>query len=118
MPEQTVRLPKLSGSTDGENIAISQTATPGTTIHQVFASTTGWEDIELYACNIHTDTVTITIEYGGTTAAHKTTQKIPANQGWQILIPRFRLQNAQTIAIFASVANVININGTAEQTTP
>lgn len=61
---------KLSGSTDGKAIKVAATASTGTTIHTAVSGTTAgtFDEIWLWAYNSHTTGVTLTIEFGGTTA--------------------------------------------------
>ena len=103
---------KLSGSTDGMGIKITQTATPGDTIHT--ADATAWDEIYVWLTNLHTAAVTVTIEYGGTTDPDNLLVKalsLPANSP---PIPVFTgqiLTNSKVVKIFASSANVIIASG-------
>ena len=58
----------LSGSTDGKQIVIANTATAGTLIHTCVSGTSSLDEIWIYAVNSSTSAVKLTIEYGGTTA--------------------------------------------------
>ena len=53
----------LSGSTNGRGIAVAATETLGTTIHTAHA--TALDEVWLYANNIHSSAVTLTVEFGG-----------------------------------------------------
>ena len=54
---------KLSGSTNGRGIAVTATATLGTTIHTAHA--TALDEIWLYAANIDSTARILTVEFGG-----------------------------------------------------
>lgn len=105
---------KLSGSTDGKNISVVATSTPGTTIHTAHA--TYLDEIFIYAVNTSASSVLLTIEYGGTTTADKVTVTVPAqgsvgSDGPILVIPGFTLTNSLVVRAFAATTAVINING-------
>lgn len=105
---------KLSGSTDGRGIKVTATATPGTTIHTAVAGTTvgTFDEIWLYAYNSDSADRTLTIEFGGVTAPDDNIKMtIPFQQGAYLVVPGWILQNGTIVKAFASVANVITING-------
>jgi len=103
---------KLSGSTDGKQIKIAATATPGTTIHTAVTGTTNYDEAWIYVTNNHTASVNLTIEWGGAGAPDDLIQMaIPAKTGLYLLIPGLVLQNGLDIKAFASVTNVICISG-------
>lgn len=101
---------KLSGGTDGKNILVAATATPGTTIHTAHA--TALDELSLWACNSDTVDRKLTIEYGGTTSPNDTVEiTIPSESGWISVIPGLLLTNSQVVKAFAAAANVVLING-------
>lgn len=106
---------KLSGSTNGRNIKVAATATPGTTIHTAIAGTTDgtYDEIWLWAYNSDTVTRLLTIEFGGTTSPDdRIAFTMPAASGGLItIIPGLILQNATVVRAFAAAANVVVING-------
>lgn len=109
-----VAMKNLSGSTDGKQIKVAATATPGTTIHTAVASTAAgvWDKVWIYGTNTHTVSVDVTIEWGGTTAPDDTCKKTLApNTGWELLVDGALLQNSLVVKAFASVANVVLIRG-------
>lgn len=63
----TVVKRKLSGSTDGRQIKVVETADAGTTIHTVVAGTTAgtYDEIWLWAVNHDSVARLLTIEFGG-----------------------------------------------------
>jgi hypothetical protein len=105
---------KLSGSTDGKAIKITQTATAGDLIHTAVAGTTAgtFDEIWLWANNIHTADVIVTVEFGTHTAADgNIIVTVPFKSGLVPLLPGLILQNEMDINIFAGSANVILITG-------
>lgn len=102
----------LSGSTNGKAIKVVATASTGTTIHTAVSGTSALDEVWLYANNTSTSDVILTIEYGGTTSPDNVIViLVKAYQGPTIVIPGFLLQNGLVITAYASVANVITING-------
>lgn len=100
----------LSGSTNGDNIKVTQTATAGDTIHTAHA--TNKDEIWLYATNTSTADVKLTLEWGGTTSPDDLIEvTIEAEGGMVLVIPGFILSNSLVVKAFAGTANVINING-------
>lgn len=103
---------KLSGSTDGKAIKITQTATAGDTIHTAVAGTSSLDEIWLYAYNGHTDNVTLTIEFGGATVPDQNiVVTVPYKQGLIPVVPGLLLQNESVVKAFASEANVVTVIG-------
>lgn len=85
----------LSGSTNGRQILVAATATPGTTLHTAVSGTTDYDEVWLYATNNHTASVNLTIEWGGTTSPDDLIQQsIPSKTGIYLLIPGLVLQNS------------------------
>lgn len=116
----TVVKRKLSGSTDGKAIKITQTATAGDTIHTAVAGTTAgtFDEIWLWAYNSHTADVVLTIEFGGASVPDQNiVVTIPFKSGLVPIVPGFILQNGMVVKAFALVANVITINGFVNQIT-
>lgn len=105
---------KLSGSTDGMPIKITQTATAGDIIHTAVAGTTAgtYDEIWLYAYNGHTAPVALTIEFGGATVPDQNIiLTVAAKSGLTLVVPGLILQNEKVVSAFASVANVITLSG-------
>jgi len=102
----------LSGSTNGKGIKVVATATAGTVIHTATASTTAFDEIWLYAYNGHTADVVLTIEWGGVAVPEDNDIiTIPAQAGRYLVIDGRLLNNSLIVRAFASVANVIVIDG-------
>ena len=101
---------KLSVSTDGKAIIVTQTATAGNTIHTAHA--TVLDEICLYAVNSGSDAVKLTIEWGEATAPDGNIEAtIPGESGLQLVIPGLLLTNELVVKAFAGTTNVIIIHG-------
>lgn len=106
----------LSGSTQGKAIKVVATASTGTTIHATGTSSSIIDEVWLYAYNSSAAAVTLTIQYGGTTAVDNDIKlSIPATSGLTLVVPGLILTGtgsaANTIYAFAATTNVITING-------
>lgn len=101
---------KLSGGTDGKNIKVAASATPGTTIHTAHA--TALDEIWLYAVNSSASDVKLTIEWGEATAPDGNIEyTVKAENGLYLIVPGLLLTNSLVVKAFAGTANVICING-------
>jgi hypothetical protein len=106
----------LSGSTQGKAIKVVATASTGTTIHATGTSSTTIDEVWLYAYNSSSSGVTLTIQYGGTTSVDNDIKlSIPATSGLTLVVPGLALTGtgaaANTIAAYASTANVVTVSG-------
>jgi hypothetical protein len=109
---QTVTKNLLSGSTNGKGIKVVAVATAGTLIHTAVSGSSSMDEIWLYAYNGHTADVTLTLEWGEATVPDgNTIIPIPFKQGRYLIIDGRLLQNSLVVRAFASVANVIVIDG-------
>jgi hypothetical protein len=97
-----------SNGNDGDMITIAQTVTAGTNLHTAIAGTNHIDEVYVYACNIHTADVLLTLEMNGATAAHQKKVTVPYNDGDHLVVAGARINNGATIAAFAGTANVIN----------
>jgi len=103
---------KLSGSTDGRQIKVAATSTPGTTIHTAVAGIVDMDEVWLYAMNMHTSAVVLSIEFGGVTSPDDIIQiSIPSKTGLYLIIPGMPLRNSLVVKAFAATTNVILISG-------
>ncbi len=101
---------KLSGSTDGKLIKVTQNATAGDVIHTAHA--TALDEIYLYACNTSTAAILLTIEWGGVASPDDHVQfSIPPESGLYLVIPGLILTNSLVVRAFAASANLITIGG-------
>ncbi len=117
---------KLSGSTDGRGIKLTDTAAStnndaGYTIHTAVSGTTDFDEIFLWAHNSSTAGVLCTIEFGNNVSGGATTAStdpddridvtIPPQSGLTMVVPGLVLQNSCIVRGHASVADVITIHG-------
>ena len=102
---------KLSGSTNGRGIAVAATATLGTTIHAAHA--TALDEIWLYANNIHSSAVTLTVEFGGVTATSDLIQQSIAvtPSGLVLVVAGLLVTGSVSVTAFAGTANKIELFG-------
>lgn len=106
----------LSGSTQGRAIKVAATASAGTTIHTTGTSSTVIDEVWLYAYNSSTGPITLTIQYGGTTAVDNDIRlDIPPTSGLTLVVPGLILTGTgsagNTVAAYAGTTNVITISG-------
>jgi hypothetical protein len=102
----------LSGSTQGKQIKVVQTATAGTLIHTAVSGTTDLDEIWLYAMNSDSTARKLTIEWGEASAPDGHIEvTVPAEDGYMLVVPGLLLQNGLVVRAFAASANVILING-------
>ena len=104
----------LSGSTNGRNIPVAATATPGTTIHTAVAGTAAYDEVYLWAANVTGAAATLTLEWGGVTDPGDHLVKafsIPANSPPLPIITGQVLQNTLVLKAFSGTASAINVSG-------
>ena len=107
----------LSGSTDGKMIKVVGTTTgTATTIHT--ADATDLDEVWLYAVNTSASMATLTIEKGGTAIDDNIVVGLTAQAGQVFVLVGSVLTNSLVVKAFASVANVINIDGWINRITP
>lgn len=101
---------KLSGSTDGKGIKVTQTATAGDTIHTAHVS--ALDEIWLYAVNTGVSDVELTIEWGEATAPDgNIVVTIGSKAGLYLVVPGLLLTNSLIVKAFADTANTIILHG-------
>jgi hypothetical protein len=99
----------LSASSNGRPIAVAATSSSGTLLHTAHA--TAKDEVWLYATNISSGAVDLTIEFGGTSASDRIIQSIPAKSGLAIDVPGVPLTGGVAVRAYAGTASVINIVG-------
>lgn len=107
----------LSGSTNGKGINITQTATLGNTIHTAVSGANDFDEIRLWAVNISTSAVKLTIEWGSATGTDNIEVTIPGESGLVLVIPGLILNNALVVTAFAGTTAVITIHGFVNRVT-
>ena len=94
---------KLSGSTDGKNILVMATATPGTTIHTAHA--TDLDEVYINACLPSATAREVTIEWGeATNPAGLTRITVPAAAGWIPIVEGKLITNSLVVRAFCAAA--------------
>ena len=106
----------LSGSTQGKAIKVAATASTGTTIHATGTSSSIIDEVWLYAYNSSTGPITLTIQYGGTTAVDNDIKiDLPPTSGLTLVVPGLILTGtgaaANTVYAYAGTTNVVTISG-------
>lgn len=106
----------LSGSTQGRQIKVAATSSPGTTIHTTGTSSTVIDEVWLYATNQDTVERTLTVQHGNTTSPDDwITLNIPAKAGLTVVLPGLTLSGTGSVGnvvrAFASAANVVLVSG-------
>jgi hypothetical protein len=102
----------LSNSSNGRNIKVAATATPGTLIHTAVAGPDDLDEIYVYAANTDTSARLLTIEFGGTASPDDLIEvSLEPEKGPYLIIPGWALQNGAEVRAFAASANVVVVNG-------
>lgn len=104
-------LPVLaSGAVAGKPILVAATSSAGTTLHTATSETdaAGLDEIWVWATNNHTSAVSLTIQFGGTTAKDAIVQSVPSKAGAFLLIPGMRLNAGSVVRAYADTADVIS----------
>jgi hypothetical protein len=105
---------KLSASTDGRGIKVAATSTPGTLVHTALDNVAAneWDEVWLRVVNTSGSAVKLTIEWGGTTAPDDLIEvTIPAESGFNQVIPGHVLQHGALVRAFAATADVLVVHG-------
>jgi len=118
-----VRILPLSGSTDGKGILISDTATPGQTIHTVPKGSVDRIFLWAFISNSGASSTLLSIELGGTGDANTIEETIVVDaKPEKILMPEagegywlFANSAAITVAAFAATTNLISVLGYVER---
>lgn len=110
---------QLSGATNGRNIKVAATATPGTLIHTATSTSGVLDELWLWATNTDTQSRKLTIELGGTTSPDDLIEvTLAAESAMELVIPGFLLNGGVVVRAFAASANVVNVNGYVNRITP
>src|SRR5687768_8408788 len=112
------RTRQLSAGQNRRGIKIDATASLGTLLHQALTSAAAneWDVITLRAINTSGSPVTLTLEWGGTTAPDDLiTVTLPANSGLVEVVPGLGLQGSVQVRAFATTANVVMLYGVVQR---
>ena len=105
---------------DGNPVPITDTSGNGSFIHDTSTDQTKQDEIWLWATNVHTAAVQVTLHVGylNSGAAAVTDRMIvtlPAKSGWSLLLQGIPLRSSgltpRRVAAYAGTADVINIVG-------
>lgn len=110
----------LSGSTNGQQILVTAT-TSGSAIplHTAVSTTSSYDEIWIYAYNESTASVQCSILWGSTTEPNAVNRlSIPSQAGRILVVDGKLLNNALTVLAYASIANVIAIDGFVNRIAP
>lgn len=108
----TISKTTLSGSTNGRQTKVTQTATPGDLIHTAVAGTDDLDEVWIWAVNTDTVSRTLTIEYGGVASPDDNIEVVlDPGKGLYLIVPGLLLQNGLAVRAFADAANVVLISG-------
>ncbi len=109
----------LSGSTNGRNVKVVATATPGTLLHTATSTSGEIDEVWLWATNSDTVSRKLTIEFGGTTSPDDTIEvTIPAESGPFLVVPGLPLAGGLVVRGFAATASVVLVSGYVNRYTP
>ena len=102
----------LSGSTNGKSIDVTGTSTGASvTVHTAVSGTSDLDECWVYATNIGTSDIKLTLEWGETDEDGNIEVTIPGESGLTQVVPGLLLQNSLVIKAFASVADVVMLHG-------
>jgi hypothetical protein len=103
----------LSGSTNGRNIAITATSSPGTLIHTAQPGTVAgsYDEVWLWVVNNSSQTVDFVLQFGGTGSSDATSLPIPATSGPVLIAPGLPLQNSLVVRAYASSSSACVVQG-------
>ena len=110
----TVDEQAFSASTNGRQIKVAATSSPGTLILAATAGNGTAEDhdrVYLYLHNNSAADVLATVEFGGTAVDDQESVTIPSRAGRQLIVPGLPLQNALEVKVFAASPDVIMASG-------
>ena len=106
----------LSGGSDGRQIKIVETGSPGTTLHTAHA--TKLHELWLWITNSDSVDRKVTIELGGVTSPDDLIEMtIPAEDGPHLVVPGIPLTGSVVIKAFGAAANVLLASGYVNQIT-
>ena len=110
------KIPLNGGGNDGLGITVVATATAGTLIHTASATATTVDEVWLYAANIHSSAVTLTVEFGGVSVTKDIIQQsIAATPSGLVLVCAGLIvqgnATAKVVRAFAGTASKIELFG-------
>jgi hypothetical protein len=107
----TISKQLLSGSTNGMPISLTTDSTSSAvTIHTAVSGTTDIDEVWIWATNIHTGSITLTLEVG-TTDEDQHIRAVINPDETVLVCPGLAIQNAKVIKGFSTTANKCNVFG-------
>lgn len=94
--------------TNGRQVKVAATSTPGTLIYTAVSGTAALDDIRVTAVNNGTAVVTLTIEWGGTTSTDDLIKTILYPGEGERVVATGRLNGGVAVRAFATSANVVS----------
>jgi hypothetical protein len=106
----------LSGNAVGGPIKVAATTSPGTVIHTSESSSSITDEVWLYAYNSSSVSVTLTLQYAGTSSPDNDIMlTMPSRSGLVLVVPGLVLigtgSAGTSVRAYSSVANVITVSG-------
>jgi hypothetical protein len=102
----------LSQSTDGKSVVVSLSSTPGNLVHTAVNTTTGCDEVWLYAMNNTTYDSLLTIYWGGSANSDMIGKiNIQAYTGTTLISPGLILNNSSPIYTSAQYPSAISLIG-------
>ncbi len=99
-----------SGSTNGKQIKIAATSTPGTLLHTAVVGVTSLDEVWGWVTNNDTVSRNLTVEMGGVATPDDLIQlAVPSKTGLYLVIPGIRFNNGAVIRAFSDAANVLSM---------
>ena len=110
---------KLSESVNGRPVIVARTATAGTDIHEAGdgSDSGAIDEIWLYATNIDTAQIELTLEWGAAAVTDNIKITIPPKSGLTLVSPGIILTGGLTVAAFAAVGSKILLFGYVNRVT-
>ena len=104
---------KLSSSSKGDGILITDITGVGTPIHTATSSSTAgtYDEVWLWAYNDSTADTTLTVQFGGGDPNQTFVVSVPHRCGLIPIVPGLILHNSGTVKAYAVVANIISVTG-------
>jgi hypothetical protein len=108
-----IEIRSLSGdsTTDGKQIDIAATSSPGTTLHTAVTGTSYWDYVTIELCNRDTVARTVTLEWGGTTNADRVVLEVAPGLGAVPIVDRRMIRDGHVIRAYCDAANVVSAWG-------
>jgi len=100
----------LSESLEGLGILVVDVGSPGTLIHSSATSAPDLDEVWIYAYNINTSSIKLTLQWGGVAAKDGMEATIPGESGLILVAPGLLLQD-NDIRAYAVTASGIVITG-------